>query len=293
MKRMRSVLGATVIATMAGAAAMGTAGAQKTDSSSGRVAAKIDQDAINALEKMGTYLRTLKTFQVNATVSTEDVLDDGQKVQSTKRVDLVAQRPNRMRVEISDERQPRTFYYDGKSFTLWAPTTRFYATVDAPPTINELVNQLDEKYDIDVPFVDLFRWGTPESDVHELTSAMDMGPSAIDGVTCEQYLFRQDGLDWQIWIQNGEFPLPRKLVITTTTDEARPQHESVYTWNLAPSVSDDAFAFTAPPDAKKINLVEAQAKGLAKLEKQPEKPAEKQPAAKPPQEPRNPRSEDR
>jgi hypothetical protein len=277
---------------MAGSAAMTTAGAQKSDSSGGTVAAKIDADAVNALEKMGAYLRTLKTFQVNATVSTEDVLDDGQKVQSTKRVNLVAQRPNRMRVEISDERQPRTFYYDGKSFTMWAPTTLFYATVDAPPTINELVNQLDEKYDIDVPFVDLFRWGTPESDVRALTSAMDMGPSAIDGVTCEQYLFRQDGLDWQIWIQSGEFPLPRKLVITTTTDEARPQHQSVYVWNLAPSVSDDAFAFTAPPDAKKINLVEAQSKGLAKLEKRPEKQAEKQPAAKPPQEPRNPRSED-
>jgi hypothetical protein len=268
MKRMRSALGAIAIATIAGAAAMTTAGAQKADSSGGTVAAKIDADAVNALEKMGTYLRTLKTFQVKATVSTEDVLDDGQKVQSTKRVDLVAQRPNRMRVEISDEREPRTFYYDGKSFTLWAPTTRFYATVDAPGTINELVNQLDEKYDIDVPFVDLFRWGTPEADVRELTSATDMGPSAIDGVTCEQYLFRQDGLDWQIWIQNGEFPLPRKLVITTTTDEARPQHQSVYTWNLAPAVSDDAFTFTAPPGAKKINLAEARAKGLVKPEKQ-------------------------
>ena len=37
--------------------------------------------------------------------------------------------------------------------------------------------------------------------------------------------------------------LPRKLVITTKTDEARPQHAVVYTWNLAPSFNEGAFTF--------------------------------------------------
>ena len=68
----------------------------------------------------------------------------------------------------------------------------------------------------------------------------------------------------------------------------RPQHESVYTWNLAPSFSDEAFTFNPPPDAKKITLVDLQAKGLAELEKnEKQQPAEKQP----PQEPRSPRNE--
>jgi hypothetical protein len=43
--------------------------------------------------------------------------------------------------------------------------------------------------------------------------------------TCEHYAFRQEGLDWQIWIQ-GDYPLPRKFVIRTLTDDARPQHTS-------------------------------------------------------------------
>jgi hypothetical protein len=291
MKWKQSVLGAVVAATFVATVTARSGGAQASDSSNGSVssslAGKIDADATNALVKMGAYLRTLKAFQVEATVSTEDVLEDGQKVQMTKTVNLVASRPNKMRVEISNDREPRTFYYDGKSFTLFSPTSRFYATVDAPPTINELITQLDEKYAIDVPFVDLFRWGTPEGDIKDLTGAMDVGPAQIDGVTCEHYLFRQNGADWQIWIQLGDYPLPRKLVITTMTDDARPQHEAVYTWNLAPSFSEEAFAFVPPPDAKKITLVDLQAKGLAKLEKNEKQPAEKQP----PQEPRSPRNE--
>ena len=48
---------------------------------------------------------------------------------------------------------------------------------------------------------------------------MDVGPSVVGGVTCEQYAFRQADIDWQIWIQLGDYPLPRRLVATTTTDE--------------------------------------------------------------------------
>jgi hypothetical protein len=225
----------------------------------------IDDDAIDALRKMGEYLRTLNVFSVHAIVNTEDVRQDGLKVQTTSVADVLAQRPGKLRVEIANDKQPRTWYYDGKTFTLWAPRPKFYAIADAPPTINELAKKLDEKFGIDVPFVDLFRWGTPESDEKEITVAMDVGPNAINGTTCEHYVFRQPGLDWQIWIQQGDYPLPLKIVLTTTTDEARPQHETVYTWNLAPSFNDKAFAFTPPSDAKKITFLEVQeARTMAK-----------------------------
>jgi len=220
---------------------------------------RIDPDAIAALKKMGDYLRTLKAIGVHANVTTEDVMEDGQKVQRTAVMDLVAVRPDKMRIEIADQRQPRTLFYDGKTFTMWAPRVKYYATVSAPPTIIQLVDTLEDKYDVDVPFVDLFRWGTAESDLPEITDATDIGPAAVNGVTCQQFVFRQKGLDWQVWIQNGEFPLPLKLVLTTTTDEARPQHTAVYTWNLAPSFNDKAFVFNPPADAKKITFAEVAA----------------------------------
>ena len=44
---------------------------------------------------------------------------------------------------------------------------------------------------------------------------IDVGPTEVGSITCEQYAFRQPGLDRQIWIQLGDFPLPKKLVITT------------------------------------------------------------------------------
>jgi hypothetical protein len=148
------------------------------------------------------------------------------------------------------------FFYDGKNFTLYAPRPQFYATVPAPATIEKLADDLEEKYDIELPLVDLFRWGTPENDVSAITSAVDLGPSAINGVTCEQYGFRQDGLDWQLWIQLGQNPLPCRIVLTTLTDEARPQHTATYSWNLAPSFDDNTFVFRAPTGAKPIPIAQ-------------------------------------
>jgi hypothetical protein len=216
----------------------------------------LDPDAMAMLDKMGSYLRTLTAFQVQSTTSREDVLDDGQKIATDGTVDLLVQRPNRLRVEIQNDARHRMFFYDGKSFTMWARLVNYYASVPAPPTLAELVDVLNDKYDIELPLADLFYWGTDKAKVNQITSAIDVGPSQVGGVSCEHLAFRQDGIDWQLWLQSGAYPLPRKLVITTTSDDAKPQYTSVLTWNLAPAFDNEAFMFDPPADAHKISIQE-------------------------------------
>jgi hypothetical protein len=219
-------------------------------------ASNIDPDAVDAVKKMSAYLHTLKSFQIIDNVTEDDVLEDGLIVQTNSKVDYLTARPNRLRIEVTSDEKHRLYLYDGKNFTIWARLVNYYATVPAPPTIGELLDKAIEKYDIDLPLYDLYNWGTKDDDINKIKTAVDIGPSAVEGVTCEHYAFHQEGVDWQIWIQLGEFPLPRKLVITTLTDDARPQHSDTLTWNLAPSFNDGAFAFDPPQDAKRIVLAE-------------------------------------
>ena len=126
---------------------------------------------------------------------------------------------------MANDRRERMYLYDGKTFTLFAKRLNYYATVPAPPTIGQLADKLDENYGIGVPLSDLFRWGTPGWSTERITGGHATSARApSSGTTCQHYAFRQDDIDWQIWIQKGDNPLPRKLVITTKTDEARPQH---------------------------------------------------------------------
>jgi hypothetical protein len=240
--RRREYLGAVLATAMVVAAA--PAHAQTTAAAK----AAIEPGAMAALQGMGTYLRSLKTFQVEAQTTNEDVLEDGLKTQYAGTVNILARMPDRLRADVSNERVDRMFLYDGKTFTLFAKRLNYFATVPAPPTIGQLAEKLDENYGISV---------------EGITAARDLGPSDILGTTCQHYAFRQDDIDWQIWIQKGENALPRKLVITTKTDEARPQTSAIYTWNLAPSFNDATFTFDPPAGAGKVVLAEIKAAAAA------------------------------
>ena len=215
-----------------------------------------DPGAIKALEDMSTYLRTLKAIQVHVVTSRDEVLEDGQNVTFSGTVDMIAERPNRLRAEVITDKQHRMYFDDGKTFSVWARRANFYATIPAPPTLRELSDTLTDRYNLELPVADLFHWGEGESTA-AIVGASDLGASQVDGTTCQHYAFRQEGADWQLWIQQGPHPLPRKLVITTTTDPARPRFTAVIGWNLAPSYNDAAFTFDPPKDARKIMLAEA------------------------------------
>jgi hypothetical protein len=217
----------------------------------------IDRNAMEALNKMGAYLRTLNAFKVKADITTDNVLESGQAIQFSSTVDVVSARPNRLRVEVVDDEGHRFYFFDGKNFTIFGQAANFYATVPAPATTKQLIDDLYDKYGIELPLIDLFRWG--DSSGEKIKAAIDIGPSAVDGVTCEQYAFRQEGIDWQVWITLGEFPLPRKLVIRTLTDDAKPQHMEILAWDLAPSFDESAFTFDPPPGVYRIPLAEVKA----------------------------------
>ena len=224
----------------------------------------IDPDAMEALNKMGAYLRSLKAFQVDSEVTNDDVLDDGQIITDIRTSTLLAVSPNLLRAELKSDAKDVFLFYDGKNFTVYGKLVNYYASVAAPATTAQLVDKVYNDYGIEIPLVDLFKWGTDNSAIKSITSAFDVGPSIVQGITCERYAFRQEGLDWQIWIQLGDYPLPRKFAIRTLTDEARPQHASNLVWNLAPSYNEAAFTFEPPAGALRIALKDINTDGTKK-----------------------------
>jgi hypothetical protein len=241
---------AAQVATAQGSAGTPAANGASTD-------ADKNPAAIAALTSMSNYLKTLQSFQVSAVVTRDDVLDDGELIQYDTRVNLLARSPDRLRVETDNARQHRFYFYDGKTFTLYAERVNYFASAPAPATIGQLVDEVNDRFAVELPLADLFYWSGSDSKLGEIVGAIDVGPAVVGGVTCEQYAYRQTGMNWQIWIQQGDFPLPRKLVISTLTDEARPQYSATLEWNLAPSFNEASFRFDPPAGAQKVVFAEA------------------------------------
>jgi hypothetical protein len=256
MQRRIAVLGLLAIALAAPGIHAQTPSAGAAKPATGAV----DPASIQALRDMGAHLQTLKRFRVSTEFTGERVLKDGQKLQHAAKADLHVARPSKLRARMSSARSERELIYDGKTVTVYSPAQKYYSTIEFAETIGALIERLEERYGVELPLADLFRWGTPAAPLDKIESAMNAGQDFIGKDLCDHYAFRQGRIDWQIWITAGAKPLPRKVVIANRADEARPQSVSLITWNLKPAFEDSVFRFTPPQGAKKIDIVERKAR---------------------------------
>ncbi len=191
--------------------------------------AGIDPQAAKLLRASTDYVGGLKRFSIETRNTFEVVLKSGQKIQFDHGVNVAVQRPNKLRAQRTGDLVDQDFYYDGKSLTLHSPSEKYFATVAAP--------------------------GAYETVMEGVTDGLVVGKGVVEGVRCDHLAFRAPHIDWQIWIQEGDKPLPRKIVITTKDVANAPQFAVVMTkWNLAPKFSDSLFAFKQPKDAKKVEF---------------------------------------
>ncbi len=219
----------------------------------------IDPMAMSAMDRMSAALQALQFFSVKTEATTEIVLESGQKIQFSAHTDVKVKRPNAFRVATEADTQTRQLYYDGKTFTIFAPRLGYYATFDAPSSIGLTLEKARADYDLEVPLADLFTWGTDQTIRTRVREAIVVRPERIDSRTCMHYAFRQEKVDWQVWIDEGEKPLPCKLVITSTDDASQPQYVAVLNWDVTTPVDASQIAFVPPADAKKIPITKAAA----------------------------------
>src|SRR6185437_5258868 len=116
-------LSASALAAPLGASAAPahSANAAASNANAMLLARKLDPNALEALNKMSAYLRTLPAFTVRSDTTRDEVNGNGQKLQFLGSVTYEARRPNGLVVETAEDRRERKFYYDGKTLTLYAP----------------------------------------------------------------------------------------------------------------------------------------------------------------------------
>ncbi|NOQ13892.1 MAG: DUF2092 domain-containing protein [Methyloprofundus sp.] len=229
-----------------------------SDSQNKRVAAKtVDEyaTAIQAMDEMSSYLRSLKKFTVTADVSFDEVLDNGQKVLLDKLVDIRVEMPSKLWAKSSTYYNEKEFYFNGETFTLYTPNLGYFASFDMPATIGQLAIKANQKYAIEIPIVDLFLWGTAaDSSVTAVEEARIIGVDNVNGVSCNHFAFRAAEIDWQICIQRDGTPLPLKLVITEKNVATQPQHITILTWNTSPDLNAQNYTFTPHDGDQEISF---------------------------------------
>jgi hypothetical protein len=215
----------------------------------------IDPDVDQTLKSMSDFLAANKSFSVKADIDFEVVARAGQKLQLSSFVTLTMERPVGLYMERSGIFADVQMYFDGKALTAYSKRNNAYAELPISGSNDDAIRGYEFETGIPAPGADLLFSNPYEVLRGGVESATYVGTTYIDGIECYHLAFREEDVDWQIWVQTGDTPLPMKYVITSTWDAFAPQYQiRLHDWNLKPKVAGDQFDFKAPKDATKVDL---------------------------------------
>ncbi|RUQ40893.1 MAG: DUF2092 domain-containing protein [Candidatus Competibacteraceae bacterium] len=211
----------------------------------------------DVIKEMAAYLRTLDHFTVRVERTTELILPTEQHLHADQSMVIAIQKPNRMRVDFQNISGGRQLFYDGQTFSLYTPEKNVYASAAAAPTLDGTLDLLATQYRISLPITDLLVANPDSRLAQNVTSELYVGRTLVRGVVCHHLAFQTPDLDWELWIEEGSKPLPRRLALTDKSVKGAPQMMAdLSDWNLAPQFSANFFTFTPPQNAGKIKFLE-------------------------------------
>jgi hypothetical protein len=217
-------------------------------------ARSVEARAEQELKRMGDFLAKLPRFALEAE-ETFDELPDGQLRRQLTNVRRVAvERPNHLAAVATGDTLSRASWYDGRTATILDKEHNVYATIEAPATIDATFDKLEDEYGVVFPLADLLYADPYAVLMAGVTYGRYLGIHQAAGVACHHLAFSQDTIEWQIWIDAGEKPLPRKLVISYVQEPGEPQYSAVIRrWTMDTPAPEGLFTFEAPEGAQKID----------------------------------------
>lgn len=217
--------------------------------------AQAADDADKILKAMSDYVGGQKSISATFDSDIEVITPDLQKIQFTSSGQLQLSRPDKLRVRRTGGYTDVEMIYDGKTVTLSGNHTKAYVQQDMTGSTDQMIDQVQAKLGTAMPGTDLLLTNSFDVLMADVIDGRYIGQGVVDGVECEHLAFRNADTDWQIWVETGARPIPRKYVITSKAVAGAPQYTlRIKDWKTDAATGADAFTFKPDADAKKIAI---------------------------------------
>jgi hypothetical protein len=222
----------------------------------------LDPAADKILREMTSLMAGMSAFSVDMDVDT-DVLDtNGRKLKLSASTSLLVQRPDKVYAHRHGPVADLELFADGKTLTVYGKGLNVFAQWNSEGGIDAVIDQVRSETGLEAPAGDLIYSNAYAGLMDGVVSGTYVGIGFVDGVECHHLAYRQDSVDWQVWVQTGDTPLPMKYVITSKWVTGAPEYTvRFHDWNRKPDVTADRFTFTAPADGKQIDAISLDALG--------------------------------
>jgi hypothetical protein len=259
-----------VFSALAVVLALGVGPALAADKTPAVASAEQDPEATAIFYKMTDFIAKAPVFSVTIRSGYDAIQSDGQRIEFGGQRRVLLQRPAGLRVEVerSDGDQGLVLF-DGKVITAVKADDNIYARAEKPGMVDDAIVYLVRDLQLTLPLARMFLTSFPKDMEKKVTSINYVEENFLFDVPTDHLAVRSADVDMQMWIAQGEQPLPRRIILTYKNAPGSPQFRAdLFDWDLSPKVAADSFTFTPAADAEEVPfLIPVRQKGSLPMEK--------------------------
>jgi hypothetical protein len=246
-------LGAALAMSFVDSGAGVAAGASAADVAAAPAAAVRQDEAASHLAAMTRYLASLPGFEVTLLGSYDAVQESGQKVEFHERRDIALARPDRLSVRhVRSDGVESRIVFDGKTISVLDGEANVYAQAPQPGALDDAIVYFVRDLGMRLPLARLLTTRAPAELDRRVQSLVYVERTALP-LPAHHIVGRAGNVDVQLWIADGDQPLPLRIVLTYVEEPGQPQFRAQFLdWRTGPPGGTDTFRFTPPPGARQI-----------------------------------------
>jgi hypothetical protein len=167
-------------------------------------AAADEATARQLVKAMSDYVAAQTAIAFDYTSTLDVVTTDGLTISLASSGSVALARPDRFRMTRTGGFADVEMVFDGKTATLLGKNLNAYAEIEAPGSIDQLIDTLRETYNLSPPGADLLAANPGSALAGSITAALDLGSGVINGLECDHVALRAEDVDVQVWIAQGD-----------------------------------------------------------------------------------------
>lgn len=215
-----------------------------------------DAKAVEVLKSMAAHTAAMDQFVITGEVIADARLDAGLVVSNPGEITVKIDRPDYLHLDVFDGLYERHIYLNKGQLTVFGTETNFYAHAAVPAEIEEGMLFALEKLDVEAPLGELFFAETSLAMLLGGTEVMYLtDKSRVNGVDCHHIVVRGSEVDVQFWVEEGENPVPRKMLMTMKWESGSPRYSAVLNWEPVEAFEAATFDFKPPEGAMEIQFI--------------------------------------
>jgi hypothetical protein len=218
----------------------------------------LSEEALEILVHMTDFIAGAPAFTMIGHGGNEELQEDGQLLEFGGHITLAIQRPSQANLRIDMRNGVNaTLILDGEAISVISVIENYYVydTTRQPGDINTSLDLLAARFGVPRQ-LGFFLSKDLTASLSRAKSGYLVGESTIAGVLCDHLALRNERLDVQMWIEKGDEPVPRRMVITHKELQGQPRVWVNFTeWDFSPELSERIFTHSPPQDAERVDFL--------------------------------------